>query len=357
MWVPRKTIPMKSRMEAARSLLYMRNRLVSALLVAGTSVATYTGVAAVDSTPVYAQGSQQWTQAPYPGLPYGCAVQIAVSGTNVPWVLGCTGPDSGEEWVYVLNFTPCGSNCFGGTYSWVNTGIAGVSLSVDEYDLPWVLTKEGHIWSLLPSSSANAYGWTDFTTENESSAFRGGRLSGLAAMDTPDGFILFGLAYPNSGGDNTVYYAIMAGTAEPSFTGLWDGSGWGAYNVAGTKIVMFTGPSYQTPFVLKANGTLLSYVASTNSFTTASGGSITDLTDHYCIANNGGNIGLFAWGDAEQGWYNLGAPETPNGTFIYRVAYAAVGLAENGTVAGPSQLWGIDTSGDVFSNSLETLPE
>jgi hypothetical protein len=313
----------------------MRNKLLSTSLTLAGSVAVYATVATLHPTPAYAQ-SIEWSQdSTLPGLggSPGCATQIAVGPNNVPWVLGCSGPGNGNSWLYQLVCSETVSGEFGETCKWqsqVNEAaqtVAGVSISVDEENLPWMTSANGDIWTSAFDLSL-ADGLFDVTAQGY---WSGGRVSQCVAYTSSD---LVNEMYV-LGDDLPSHPNVSISESSPlKRIGA-------SQSAAGVKLAMFTGTlfggAYQTLTLITTQGTFWTYNPNSDQFVQQAGGYITDITDHYCLAND-----LFQWSDLGATWVDVDTPITPNGTHIEHIAYANT---------GPSELWGIDSVGHIFYNS------
>jgi hypothetical protein len=318
----------------------MRNRRVSVGLAAGGAFAVYAAIAALD--PAAARASEEiiaWTQDVHiPGFSGGpgCANQIAVGPNNVPIVLGCSGPDGVNRWLFQLVYSS-------GTYTWVNSGAAGVSIAVDATSVPWLLTNDGHIWA--SESIFGNHAWVDVTALNtqDGSPFGAGRLSHIAVVTTgtPGVDTIWGLGY-SPAANNTVWdasYDIPIGGAW-SQVDAQDGAD-------GSKLVVFTGTllgqQYQIPAVINTGGNIYLYSASTTKFVQIAAAPILDVADGWVIANISGVPTLFQFVPLGLDWTEWPSSlNSPNGTSIVRIAYAGL---------GPSALWGLDTSGHIFTSN------
>lgn len=315
----------------------MRSSLRTAVSL-GASVVVYLAISTLGSTSSHAACSpcgefQQDTTLP--GIAHaGCATQIAVGPNNVPWVLGCSGPGDGNAWLYKLS---CSGTCkWQQQFTPNGTSVAGVSITIDSSNIPWMTSADGHIWAPLAFNGTEVV--EDSTTiPGIPSSFSSGRASQIVENGISGALFALGDDLPNHP-NVTVFEA-------QGFSN-WNQIG-ASQGAAGLKLAMFTGnvfgQSYQTLTLTNTQGSFWMYDPSSDSFSQQNGGGIVDLTDHFCVAPSAGAYNLYSWSTLGGVWQNQGVTVTPRGTYVDKIAFA--NAFQN---VGPSQLWGIDTSGNIF---------
>ena len=324
---------------------------------------------------------QQDTTLPgYVGGP-GCAKQIAVGPNDVPWVIGCSGPgDNGtNKSVYYLQFTPCtpnGGECFGGSYSWVYANGAATYISVDVEGEPWLVTSDGHVWTLTSYSRPSTGGWDNLTTQGGYEGgqvhwpgFSDGRLSAVVTIVTPQLFTeLFGtpnvLLAPDENEPFNFWgfgYPAATNTAIFSYDASDGATAWihvdGQDGAAAAKIALFSRKSgsgvIQTPWVATSSGLVYSTSGSSGQFVQMPGANVLDITDHHVLTYPY----VYQWSDAPPGssppgtWINIGSILTSANTLALRVAHAPA-VTVQGQSFGPSRLWAIDSNGHIFYSTV-----
>jgi hypothetical protein len=324
-----------------REELAMRRTIVPVSRVLGATAAACATLSMLCATPAFAATIfVEWTQDIHlPGFSgsAGCARSIAVGPNNQPWVLGCSGPDGSNLFVYQLEKN-------GSSASWVTNHGAGVYVAVDSNSVPWLLTNDGEVWLNVTFFNGPPQ-WSDTSTfYGTTSQYSTGRLSGIAPLATnaQGDWVLWGLGWP-AAANNSIWNAsfdITDGGDPWSQVDAQDGA-------AAAKIVLFTGTAfgtaYQTPVVMNNAGNVFSYNSSTGGFTQIPASPVSDITDHWVIALYEGFPTLFRYEDLGGGWTQFpDSLTTPNGTQIVRIAYSNT---------GPGALWGIDLAGNIYTSN------
>jgi hypothetical protein len=321
----------------------MRTEVVSTLRVLALSAAVYGAHAVFVPAPAHATVTweQDITLPGYVGGP-GCAKQIAVGPNGVPWVIGC-GANGVDVEVYWLKFTSCGSGCFGGTYQWQDTRFAAVQISGGLQNDAFAVTANGHIWvnsSLLPDQQGPG-NWIDDTVSVMNPNFQAGRLSEVVWDVLPSGhFEMWGLGYP-AAPNNSVWQNIDDDNAVWTHIDAQD-------NFTASKVVIFNGTVfgqvYSEVVAINTSGNVFVFNPSTGRFGQIAGGSVTDITDHFCLA--GGDVWEYA--DLANTWSVVGSTTTSKGTTIQQITAAPTGTNR--------PMWGIDGSGQIFYNAGSPPP-
>jgi hypothetical protein len=311
--------------------------------VFATTISTYVAISM--AVPAAAHASTQWLQdntlPGYSGGP-GCATYIAVGPNNQPTIAGCSNSVANQV-AYYLNYTSCGKNCFGGTYQWQEmfNSTAGallpdvVRVEVDQWNTVYAIRGDGHVWGQPVDPGANVY-LTDLTDW-----YVGKQLVDIA-VDWTGGY--WGLGYPGSGNAAPVYNSPETGPFSPN--GPWSQVD-AQDNFVGQKIVMWQTNTYSVPVVFD-NFQIAYYDPNSGRFLPMPTAQLLDVTDHFVVALGNGFTEIFQYSDSAGTWVDFGSGLTSNGTWIVRIA------ASN---AGPSQLWGFDTSGSIFYNSTAVVPK
>ena len=99
------------------------------------------------------------------------------------------------------------------------------------------------------------------------------------------------------------------------------------------------GQAYSEIVAINTSGNVYAFNPSTGRFGQLAGGSISDITDHFCLA--GPNV--FEYADLANSWSNVGSRSTSKGTSIQNISAAPTGANE--------PIWGVDGSGQIFYNA------
>lgn len=346
-----------------------RSRLAPAAVyvLAAGGFATAIGFARPAAAQAESPYTYTWFQDTTLGVsPAGCATKIVVAPNNVPFVLGCTGPNSKDRDIYYLQTS---SSCVDGfcypTSKWVYTDFAGETLSADaDGDVYTISSTNGQAYYLnftvaAPAVPANT--WTDLTTTNNNDLPVG--TTGLA-----NGCLSNLVALTDGGGESFVTGQTFGFVSAYSYWGLGCGSAenqpyvenqtigattWSTVGTTlGVQLAIFNdfsqaSGSTQTVWMLDGNLGVWQYNAEQGQFVQEPGDAFY-LTDHFAIGiDTSWQWAEFQWNDSSQNWdlYSIGQP--PSGVPIVSIAYASQRVTDYGTF-GPSQLWGVDSLHHIY---------
>jgi len=325
----------------------------------------------------------------------GCANAIAVGPNNVPWVLGC---GSGATDVFYLTggpspppYLPTPPNCAAGSLycppEWVGAGFSGVTIAVDLNGDPVATNASGEVYQslILCEGSSCTPTWYEAATGAVSSVVVG-------AQAGPDLQNLEGFepVPPNwSAGWNGIWVQSLWGVGCGSNCGkplavnssLFTGattffpfidspgeifSGWTnmGYGGAGTQLALFTDPSgSQNPWVANMEGEVYSWdgegwyaqllpgQTAEQSSGEDSSTAVTSLTDHFALEHATAYYWTGTASGINAGWssYITDFDTSPPGGFvdIVQIAYSQ-SITVGTSVYGPSTLWGIDRTGNIY---------
>lgn len=321
---------------------------------------------------ILGEARSAWAQAiwveqngDYNGGP-GCATAITVSANNLPVVLGC---GLGTNTVfYQRGYASCPNGQFCNLVPLWNRlgGLTTVSHIVNDLNGDiWATDTSGNLVFAVGTGEGGYSGaFTELATTYYGGTACITSLAAPVAQTTPEvvppetsgaSSLLFGTFWGvGCGGDPNATlwmlpidllmpYAYYYGSTE------WQQVGAAEYNAA-YEIALFTDLNgttiTQSPWVV-ANGNVYFYNGQYFQQQVGAPADVTYVTDHYIVA--GGNV--YWWNGTANGggtttWTEVIGP-TPNAP-IRQIAWSqAVPGTSVGTV-GPSQLWAIDTEGNIY---------
>src|SRR6185437_12568045 len=161
----------------------------------------------------------------------------------------------------------------------------------------------------------------------------------------------------SNGNSNILSWNLNLTASEFMLDMTWDRSppGWVQRGNGAVQIAMFTYPhngNAQVPWVISSpNNTTYNFSSWNGEIFVAEPGALGySLTDHYVASVL---LGVYRWDDDTSSWNPYIGFETTDangGTGIIQKIARSDGITLNsGTFVGPSQLWGIDNTGAVFS--------
>jgi hypothetical protein len=354
-----------------REIFKMRNLVVPSLLVTSVLIAR-------NSNAQLAWTELQTTQR-------GCAKSIGVGANDIPWVVGCG--SAADQIVFYLNSYTC-SGCLAATLSWQNVpGAAGVNLAVNRDGYPFVANSSGQIASPVWNGQTNVGDYSAIAAWQNLTASPSTCVSSVA----PAEFSSFDIFEPNAffgtGGVQNTIYGLGCTTTDSYgdrpilswnfnlqniFSIYWQASpGWermgASANNGLVQIALFNGSGANNPQALAgrdAFGSLWQYSASQGVFVqppgfnalSQAGWTVFALTDHYAEAYYGGNAAtatVFQWNDSSSTWAGFATAVTGENTVIVQIASSQSMQTSSGTF-GPSQIYGIDSSGHIFVLGAES---
>jgi hypothetical protein len=345
----------------------------------------------------------------------GCAREIAVGPNNVPWVLGCPGGSrtvSGPSSVYYLSYESNGNLIE--TPTWVNDGFSdAIDIFVNMNGAPWVSGADGQFYAQAQQVNASnvVVPSTDWLRVPESYAGDMGSTVVSANNTNTPGVNAGMLFYPLQGVDyanpydlNTVWSmgcgsACSRGPFNPLsnnpdgniFTSNFEffvdyssstldtyTSPWTHLPGAAIQVSLFTDPpvsgtlgngsnTVQNPWVVTSEGAI--YFWNQGEYTWVRAPFFPDgyqsalwLTDHYAL-DDASNV--WAWtgpssgGSSSAQWQLVsglsGGATNPGVPYIVQIAFSqqASGnyVGQPSSPIGPSQIWGIDWNGSIYSSA------
>ncbi len=335
----------------------------------------------------------------------GCARSISVGPNDVPWILGCPGGNAnakGPDWVYYLSYSNPWGNLIS-TPTWVYDNFpSAMDVFVNMNSLPIVSGSNGQLYveDHPDPPTTNDVVPTGIWSAIQTNVATVGSVV-VSVGNTNDPYVFTGelfYPWPAPTGENPYFtlnvWGIGCGNvcAEGPYLPL---SGNGNGNIFSTEVeflqgdttynppwqhlpgaaiavALFTDPPtsatladgsnlVQNPWVLNEQGQIWIWNASQHDWTQAplfpTGSQVTrSLTDHYAI-DSGNNVWQWNGDSAGAGSWEQVRGLDPgyaggSGPSIKQIAYsqAAAGsyAGQSGNI-GPSQLWGVDYSGNIYS--------
>jgi hypothetical protein len=286
----------------------------------------------------------------------GCADTIGVAPDDVLWVTGCDGRLDNSVW-YMRYEVSCFDGICGDFPVWHDARGAGARIAVYNNGNVFVVTSNGVV-----------YGAT-WTNQSGVALPTGRWRNPIAAPDCVNQFTGYvadaeGLTFetptrtiPDDGVwryFSTVCNADLNGnSAIRRLQGYFFQTPWLSANGAGQLLATFyrpVGSSPQVTLVTSAtDGTMWTYNESRQEFSEMTApGPTYSLTDHFAATDDG----VYRYDDATGGWSWYIENTTPTGR-IKQIAHAGVKhvVLANGTAMniGPSSLWGVDDSGQIYT--------
>lgn len=309
----------------------------------------------------------------YNGGP-GCATAIAVGANNWPVVLGC---GLGTSTIFYAHGESCSGLLCTPTWNRMEGLTTAAHVAVNLNGNIFATDTSGALW-FANGSAAGDGGFTGGFTKISTTYFGGTAcIQSLAApfgqSDPPSVTFVNPIAQTGTlstfwgvgcgGSPNESLWTLpldaVFGLGKPIIDGSseWQQVGAAEGNAA-AQVALFTDVNEnainQNPWVV-ANGNVYFYNGQYYQQEPNAPAGVTYVTDHYIVA--GGNV--YYWNGSAGGggtttWTEVIGP-TPNAP-INQIAWAqAVPGTQSGTV-GPSQLWAIDTSGNIYFQMFASTP-
>jgi hypothetical protein len=330
---------------AARSGTYSANTWVS---LTGSTVdqlwSLYSASPAFPAQPAACSTvREQWGQDPAL-RPAGCATSIAVAQGNTPWVTGCE--PSADRNVYYLGRGqgPCGGGLCSDT--WVNEpGLKANQVVVSAAGQLAGIASNGTVWLGVGTPTFSPNAWESFLAA-------GGCLTSLSVERptlVPNAIQrLWGIGCGGAGDKGIFVLPLQS-------SGPWQQLPGAAVQTALFRSIAPTGAFVETPWVLTAEGTVYAYNAGTNNWIQQPGWNVTSLTDHYAVGAGGS---VYQWDDSAPdflsgqfvhgNWSLAGSAGTPILPATPSAPIREITYAGGWGPTGSSQLWAIDTSGNIY---------
>jgi hypothetical protein len=293
----------------------------------------------------------------YP-LGSGCADTIAVASNDVLWVTGCDGRPDNSVW-YMRYELSCVDGICAELPAWHDNRFAGARITVDNHGNATVVTSGGFpasaIWATNQSTGTDAPTgrWTNtFTTPDCVNQLTGYVIAddGVLGFESPqrtvtdDAFHYF----------STICNADLNGNSPIRHMEDYRGNRWLPANGSGQLLATFFRPVGSSPQVTlvtsAADGSMWAYDEGREQFSgIGSPPALTySLTDHFAATDDG----VYQYDDATGGWTHYIENTTQTGRIV-QIAHAGVTrvVRADGTAVniGPSSLWGVDDSGQIYS--------
>jgi hypothetical protein len=287
-----------------------------------------------------------------------CAASIGVAPDDTIWIVGCDTRADGDIWYMRMVDDPSGLGP--AQQAWTLTKGQGRRITVDDAGQGQAITSTGtSFYAHLPDTNARTVvkpsgDWDQVlspsTCVSEKSMYH---LDNLLVFETSNLKIafrdhhFFALRCPTSRGNGVFMHMFGEESAWTATTEL-------AQSLAlFTPSSLFSPSAVKVPWILDSSGVIKAYVENPD----GSGVFVTmpspptlafGLTDHYALASDG----VYEWIDAEDRWARAIDNFTPTGAITQIAKSGAVTRqVPSGQFAtfGPSHLWGIDTSGVIYS--------
>jgi hypothetical protein len=302
-----------------------------------------------------------------------CASAIGVAANNVPWILRC-----GAGGIYYLT-SPCvGSPICVPTPRWVTNNGSANHIAQNVNGEPGITDGVGHLWIAAGNDNDQPAGtWISIgTTINGGDACIGSlALNNYVANPEP---VAFDTPNTASGGTMAMVYGIgCSGNPDANIYSLnidllddqqgglqvlgstaWQQVGASQGNV-GSQIALFTDLNgttiNQNPWVIDSAGNVSVFNASF--FMPLSSG-VVAITDHYVVDGATGHA--WYWTGTADGGGNGVFVDTVGPTPNAPISGIAWSQAVPGTVKGtigPSALWAIDSSGNIYYMYFNECPQ
>jgi len=307
----------------------------------------------LSSHEAHAASTKVWLQTD------GCAKQIAVSGNDLPWVLGCDAVGS----IYYRGSVsaPCsgGGLCLT-TPAWIYAGGSANFISVGVDSGPAVVDRQGALWVAVWSSAGAAGQRKPDKWVNPPTLMPDGKPACIQSFAQGQIFSKY-WAIGCGGNPNAPIWwldPVWSGNVPLSQlfvkgTNVWHQLG-AQYANAGTQVALFNAFSNsvvtQNPWIV-AGGSVWAYNGSYFDWVPAPfDGQVTAVTDHYIVSAGSvyrWNGNIYGGGGGATPWtLEIGATPAP----IKQIAWT---MNRQG---GSSNLWAIDTAGGIYYERTVSVP-
>jgi hypothetical protein len=295
------------------------------------------------AVPALAATAPTWEQV------NGCATSISVGPDDVPVVTGCG--SSGDNEIYWGQEQCNGFFC--NNYQWHSSNFSAHQVQVNLDGDFWATTSSGLVYELEHNDSGPWFGpiepskggcLTSIAVPAQSPAAYENDPAGPASQCPAKGGTIQTLWGLGCGGSAHTVFSWFMNLNTCNVTAYDKASSWMGVGSNAKQVALFTYPgqsNYQVPWMLDTNGNIWEY--SGGGWTQKPGGAYW-LTDHHVAAWPA----VFKWDDPSGTWKSVVSILTPNNTYITQIAYSESITLSNGTVVGPSRLWGVDQNGAIY---------